>query len=386
VLFLGGENREKGQESDVMDIYDPTSQTWSVSTMPNPRYDMSYYATATKLYTYGKGFSDKNKVNVFDATAGTWSQLTVQAAANSSNSKIKGLGSKLYINYDQVLHEFDLGTQMNTALNNTGVQRRETALEVVGTKVMIAGGIVGNTVSKDIDVYDTVAKTWSKSSLSEARRGITTLLHQQKAYFVGGGTDNGYKYSAVMDVYDIATAQWTTITMPFKRRDFALAALGDNIYLAGGYTEAQAESDAVNIYNIKTKIWTESKLSAKKSSLSAVADGKKVYFAGGNSGSLSSQSVDIWSPTTGLIEPLSLGLVLSVFPNPTTDKLLVTIGNYLHHNLSLRVSDNSGRIVYQEKLNGNNNIELNTTSWQQGIYIITLSDGKAVQSSIIQKE
>jgi hypothetical protein len=388
VLFLGGDSKETGQESDVMDIYDPITQKWATSTMPIPRYDISFAALGTKLYTYGVGFSDKSQVAVYDQTKDAWTTLTVQGVANSPNTVIKGLGNKLYISYDQVLHEYDLTTATTTPLSNLGASRRETAVEIAGTKVLIAGGISGNTVSKDVDIYDTATKAWSKISLSEARRSVTPLLHQQKLYLIGGGTDNGYKNSDVIDVYDPATGNLSSITMPFKRLRFATTALGDNLYIAGGYDESQTTSDIINIYNIKTNTWTTDKLSAKKSRLAAINDGKRVYFAGGHLGSSTSyQTVDIWQATTGLINVPSLELSLKIYPNPTTEKLTIEWQNIPDESLSLVVADALGRVIYEEKIIDNQNrLELNCKAWQQGIYIITLSNGKAVQSCKMEKE
>jgi hypothetical protein len=388
VLIFGGVNKNTFSESATLDIYDPTTQKWSVSEMPNPRYDMSSHGNAGKLYTYGKGFSDRNKVNVFDLATQTWSQLTVQAAANSTETKIKGIGGKLYVNYDQIVHEFDIATETNTPLNNAGASRRETTFEVAGTKLMVAGGISGNTVSKDIDVYDTTTKSWSKTTLSEARRSVQTLVHQNKVYFVGGGIDNGYKYAETIDVYDIASDKWSIITMPDKRIGFAVAALGDNLFVAGGYTEAQDLSDKVNIYNLKTATWTEAKLSKAKTSLAAISDGTRVYFAGGNAGSSSSfDDVDIFTTTTGLIPTLALGLTLKVYPNPCANNLQMELGNHNYPSFSLRINDILGREVWQQNINANENwIDFDTSQLQQGLYTLTLSNKAGLQTTTFYKQ
>jgi hypothetical protein len=386
VYFLGGLDKNTLDESNVADIYDPSTKKWTVSTMPAKRYAVSHYATATNLYTYGISFGSTSKIDVYDPATSKWSQIVATDAAKNPNTKIKGLKDQIYINYERVLYEYDLKTNTSTPLNNTGLSRPNTTLEVAGTKVMIAGGLDGNVAVNNLDIYDTATKKWTFSKLSAARWGIVSLIHNQKAYFIGGRTTNGYKNSDQIDVYDIATDKWSTITMPIKRFNFAATAMGDFLYIAGGYSESLTESDQVNIYNLKTNTWTEAKLSEAKVNLAATNDGKSVYFAGGNNGSTSYSTIDIFTPQNSGISTPTLPIDLSAFPNPTIDKLSINLSNNTFASLKMTITDVNGRIITEQNIeNQKTNILLDTQNWQKGTYFITLETEQGTKSTKIIK-
>ncbi len=113
---------------------------------------------------------------------------------------------------------------------------------------------------------------------------------------------------------------------------------------------------------------------------------EQVARAGGHLGSSSYKSIDIWQPSTGLSNVSSLNLSLRAYPNPTSETLAIEWQKSDDENISLVVTDNLGRVIQQEKLTVHqSHLTLNCKAWQQGIYTITLSDGKAAQSCRIFK-
>ena len=85
-----------------------------------------------------------------------------------------------------------------------------------------------------------------------------------------------------MDIYDIRTSQWQSNVgnLSEPRYFSAGAALGSLILIAGGANSINV-SAVVDIFDINSKQWSISTLSEARTQLAASAAGTKVVFAGG---------------------------------------------------------------------------------------------------------
>lgn len=79
---------------------------------------------------------------------------------------------------------------------------------------------------------------------------------------------------------------------------------------------------------------------------------------------------------------------LKVFPNPANDKLTVDIlasGIKLSDNSMLLIADVSGKIIYKEKVTPQNNIQINTSAFSNGMYFVSIKtkDGVVAKNRFI---
>lgn len=123
---------------------------------------------------------------------------------------------------------------------------------------------------------------WSTTSLSQARFAFTAASENGKVLFAAGAINNLVSTSRV-DIYDVATNQWSTLDRSFAGAKPAAVAAGGKIYIAGGYDiPSGTESKEIDVYNTNTGLWeTPLQLSVARGSLSAVRVGSKLLFAGG---------------------------------------------------------------------------------------------------------
>ena len=109
-------------------------------------------------------------------------------------------------------------------------------------------------------------------------------------------------------------------------------------------------------------------------------------YAGGSSWALSGQRDALIGKYLRI--PLSTRdlstLNLSVFPNPSSDFILIR--GPLDASTQLTVLDQEGRLIYQEKLNpGILNKKLNSASWARGVYMLRMENKNATATLQIIK-
>lgn len=73
---------------------------------------------------------------------------------------------------------------------------------------------------------------------------------------------------------------------------------------------------------------------------------------------------------------------LSIYPNPVADRLTVLINGYAPKDITLKITDITGRLISEEtsELN-NNNITINTSSLSAGIYLLEILQGNRIQTT-----
>ena len=76
-------------------------------------------------------------------------------------------------------------------------------------------------------------------------------------------------------------AQWSSDTLDLARYDHAAAESGDRVYLAGGFAEGQQTTASVEVYDIGTGAWSSLSLSKPRWRLAAAVTDGIVAFAGG---------------------------------------------------------------------------------------------------------
>ena len=84
------------------------------------------------------------------------------------------------------------------------------------------------------------------------------------------------------------------------------------------------------------------------------------------------------------IEVVEGTLDVDVFPNPAEDLLTIRFGDAIDVSALIRISDPLGRTIVETALNTKTQISFNCSEWSQGMYLLTVQNGKENISKIIQ--
>ncbi len=77
--------------------------------------------------------------------------------------------------------------------------------------------------------------------------------------------------------------------------------------------------------------------------------------------------------TTGIIEN-SLASSIDLFPNPADKHLTIDLGSS-HKNVQLNIADITGKVVYATKATDTQKVEVNTSEFAEGIYMVQIQAG-----------
>jgi len=178
---------------------------------------------------------------------------------------------------------------------------------------LIAGGIES---SKVVDIYDTVAESWSVATLSQNREKPTSAAVGTKAYFCGGSHDPGFSQtvyaSNTMDVYDSLTNTWSVMTLPTPQFwDMTAAAVGNYFFIGAGIATWRIYSSHVDILDTTTGEWSNTTLSRAGYDVVAVTVKNIVLFVGGYLRPITADIVSTPSPTSPPSTPSTPALYTS---------------------------------------------------------------------------
>ena len=180
--------------------------------------------------------------------------------------------------------------------------RKVSVMAAVGNKIIFAGGVPvpsgpGPNFSSTVNIYDITNNSWSTSSLSQARTGITVATMGSKVFFAGGTgflPSNSIGLTSRVDVYDVATDTWSVMEMPHADGLLASLASGNKLVIVGG--------NYADVYDAGSKIWKTTNFGQPRYLITANNVKGQLYFAGGvtNKSTLTPTSrIDIYDPTSG---------------------------------------------------------------------------------------
>jgi hypothetical protein len=116
------------------------------------------------------------------------------------------------------------------------------------------------------------------------------------------------------------------------------------------------------------------------------ADGKLVFPAfSGNSRGYCIRYMDASYTSTGLTVVDGVQYSMTLFPNPASDNLNVFISSPFNDEVTLSITELSGKILKKEIVNSNEEIFIGDLSLQGGVYIVNAihADGKMVSAKLI---
>jgi N-acetylneuraminic acid mutarotase len=253
IYIIGGNATSSSAPLNVVEVYDPATDTWETKTpMPTPRSQVSACTFNGKIYVIG-GSSGPS----------SWTPV-----------------STVYI-YDPATDTWSTGADMPSP-------RTELSLISVQNKIYAIGGIDGSsTGSKSVDIYDPIANTWSNGSNMPTARGTMPACELDgKIYVFGGSNGNasGWNHYATLEVYDIATDNWSTKQeMPASLSHLTGCVLNNKIFALGGtQVDQNMTYAAMYSYDPKTDTWeSEPSMITAREAFKAVVVNGKIYAIGG---------------------------------------------------------------------------------------------------------
>jgi hypothetical protein len=169
-----------------------------------------------------------------------------------------------------------------------------------GTKAYFAGGYNGFTTTSLVEIYDVATGLWSDAEdLSIGRQVITGVAGGLKLFFAGGANSSMSVVYSTVDIYDIASEQWSVNNLSVARFDITAVSKGNKVLFAGGCNYDILCTDVVDIYDISNGFWsTENLSSARAGMASSVVDDLGVFAGGFLTGGGVSSQVDIYNFAT----------------------------------------------------------------------------------------
>jgi hypothetical protein len=245
-------------------------QPIELSNMPGHIRWPMMFTTGNKLVVVATGdyyYASERKIYIYDKTTGQWTISAIDDTMIREGWNIIVAGTKIFFtggmtyNPDFTINSFsrvdvyDISTNNWTA-GSLSEPRAFVNAVVVGNRIFFAGGMKANrTFSNRVDILDMNTNSWSTSQLAGTPRAIIgSAVANNKIYFCGGYTEfmdyTGFgevlgRPVPTVDVYDIASWQWSLEAMTHTKDGFGTISKNGTLYLAGGYDHSANSVTAV---------------------------------------------------------------------------------------------------------------------------------------------
>ena len=207
---------------------------------------------------------------------------------------------------------FDPGSGTFAAITPMNVAREgHTATRLADGRVLVVGGF-GATAGalKSAEIFDPANDTWTLTGTPVITRGgHTATLIGTKVLVAGGVNGNPLPYA---ELYDPATGRWTptgSLAAPRGLHDAVLLADG-RVIVVGGATSFDGIATA-EIYNPAGGFWTPaaSMSTARKLPTATLLTNGDVLVVGGSTGTAALATAELFHPATGTWSP-TMGLTV----------------------------------------------------------------------------
>jgi N-acetylneuraminic acid mutarotase len=280
IYIIGGEDFIEGGRTDIVRVFDITSNQWSIAPpLPIPLDHSGVSTDGSKIYVVG-GFGEQprrkvptDRLFIYDPIQNNWQEGTRMPTARGAltadfiNGLLYAIGgvnssrSPVATNevYDPMSNSWSETTPMPTA------RHHHTSAVANGQLYIIGGRILGDGVRSDInealtnlndnEKFDPVNKTWSiQEQMPTKRSGMAAEVSPLNGnIYVFGGESLTGAYN-ITEKYVTNANKWSPEpNMPTPRLGLEAIAIDDKIYLFGGKTDRMANStnkvDVLHINN-----------------------------------------------------------------------------------------------------------------------------------------
>jgi N-acetylneuraminic acid mutarotase len=262
----GGYSTPPGStESNVFNVYHPSSNTWSpAASMPLVNRGANGAWFNGRIYVFGgsAGTAAKTSVQIYTIATNSWTTLSFPlgnweaGAAMMTDGTIILTGGSNNSGHNV---RYDFATNTSTLLApyiHTDRNGLETG-QLLGSVFAVGGFEGAGPGQANLDRYDPLTNTWSTSPADlPAGRGrgrMASAVFNNHLLIAGGSsgyTNTVAPYFTDFDIYDpLANAWQTGAPLPVGTREAIGAVSGTNFYVFGGYT-ASGITSAVRVIAI----------------------------------------------------------------------------------------------------------------------------------------
>jgi N-acetylneuraminic acid mutarotase len=266
---------------------------------PTPR---EYAASAVldgKVYVMGGLLTTSdmvtNLVEVYDPVSNTWSAATPMPTARMGlvaavmNGKIYAIGGKNELSPDglHTVEEFVPGLVPGTGLwttrNPMHTPRYFAAAALLGGEVHVTGGGFGVTLLNSMEAYNPLTNQWrNRAAMPTARSQLTMAEANGRLYAVGGYGGLVSQWLGAVEEYNPLTDLWANrAPLPTGRANLALVQINGKLLAAGGENMAPANAlDVLQDYDPATNAWLTKtpSLTGFTRATASVVNGKMLVF------------------------------------------------------------------------------------------------------------
>jgi N-acetylneuraminic acid mutarotase len=272
IYVLGGYPSSREVQTTVQ-AYDIASDTWEiVAPLPLPLHHPVAIGFDGKVYSLGGQSTmdtagDTGRSFAYDPVENEWTEFATMPTARGAGAGAV-VGDVIYVGGGRppagnAFEAYDVSEDAWTELPplpTTFNERNHLAAVAIGTKVYFAGGRYdgggfASPMTDRLDVFDTIAKTWSEGApMLRERGGVNGVLAFGCFHLWGGeGADTGEPNDVFPDhdVYDPRSDTWTALPdLPTPVHGVTGAAFVNGIiYMPGGGTQ-QGGSSGSRIFQV----------------------------------------------------------------------------------------------------------------------------------------
>ena len=308
-----------------------------------------------------KNYGTINTNNVLVSTAGTY---TNYATSIIDSLLVQNLASS-YVNN---------GTQTSDAF---GIADNGTVLNTGTISCALMADSIGNfTNNGTIDITGPgFSNAYSSNFINNGNLTITTdFANSNSSNF----TNNNYM-NVGRDLFNASNSNFTTKCMMNVGRDWynSASVYGSGLASCGGINIAGISYNTGNIGSASTHV--------------DICDaGNPIGGLDGNIGTINPTTTYCTCTNncvivTGIKEAIkeSSTLINTVFPNPSSHKIIVKFNSQQSESLFIEIKDMVGKIILtktHQSLTGENETDFNISGLAQGIYILSITDSHQLQS------
>ena len=428
LLIAGGHSWSAGGTSvaitQMAHLYEISSKQSSILSLNTPRLEPVMIRGDSGIYIIGgvsnwadvngNGWLIENTMEIYKN--GSFTQVSIpfgtfDGHAVALNGKIIVAGGlkywKWYQNAADVVGEtnlwiYDEATMTWTSQPSTDNRFYSSAV-TDGNIAIFAGGLVMNPTPSSIldgfslsdayEIYDSQTDTWSTGTLppNGARAKISACHCDGYFLFVGGALNHNIASSRI-DIYD--GANWTTQNLISSARaveDCAVA--GNKILFAGGLIHdlnfhhgGSFIFSTVNVFDPQTQSFTQTNLTRPLMDFRMASYGRRAAASPGVSfpGSVYTayNEVQVYEDASW-VNTISENNneKVSIYPNPTNNKISVSIENNINGALKTEIFDILGNRLLVSTEN-----TINLENFSNGIYLIKVIHNNEVSEFKVLKE
>ena len=271
----GGSDRDTMIVNVVSGMNRPTinAQLIPIGTLSQPRAGIAVGWAGSKIVfagaaSYGGQTTPSTRVDIYDITTNSWSMAELSVARQ--DFAVVASGNKIFFAGGWEGNWWDFPVMFtnvdiyDAATNSWSVKHLSEPRAWMGaasaqSKVFFAGGTNNYETSSKVDIYDMQTNSWTTSVLSEPRSNPSAQLAGDKIYFAGGSRGIEFTPRSTIDVYDINTGLWSRRSMSEAKSEMKSIAIGNKILWAGGFTVnslyplARYASTMVEIMDVSTQ-------------------------------------------------------------------------------------------------------------------------------------